>query len=105
MDIRFEKEYLSDLYFKGTTSDKRHRYQPQIIRKYIRVIDVLRASDSVVDLLKYHGLNYERLKADKEGLESVRVNDKYRIEFKSEQIEDEIKLTICHIIELSNHYK
>lgn len=90
---------MSDLYFKGKTHDKNHRYQPQIIRKYIRVIDLLRVSDSVLDLLKYHGLNYERLKRDKEGLESVRVNDKYRIEFKSEQSEDTIKLSICLIID------
>lgn len=28
MNIEFDKEYLQDLYFKGKTSDKKHRYQP-----------------------------------------------------------------------------
>ena len=56
-------------------------------------------------LTQYNSLNYEKLKGDKVGLSSVRVNDQYRIEFK-EQIKDgEFVATICNIIELSNHYK
>lgn len=34
MEITFEQQYLSDLYYKGNASDKKHRFQPQIIRKY-----------------------------------------------------------------------
>lgn len=34
------------------------------------------------------------------------VNDQYRIEFAvSHELDGEEKLTICNIIELSNHYK
>lgn len=37
---------------------------------------------------------------------SIRVNDKYRIEFIVSQEENgKALLTICNIIELSNHYK
>ena len=32
MDILFDKDYLKELYATGKTSDKKHRYQPQIIR-------------------------------------------------------------------------
>ena len=65
----------------------------------------LRASNSIQDLYKIRSLNYEKLKGNKNGLESVRVNDKYRIEFKSstERTETNV-ITICSIIELSNHY-
>ena len=28
----FEKEYLSDLYYKGKATDKKHRFQPEVIR-------------------------------------------------------------------------
>ena len=35
MEIVFEKQYLSDLYHNGKTDDKKHQFQPQIIRKYI----------------------------------------------------------------------
>ena len=32
MEIVFEKQYLSDLYHNGCTDDKKHQFQPQIIR-------------------------------------------------------------------------
>jgi hypothetical protein len=47
----------------------------------------------------------EKLSGDKKGLESVRVNDKYRIEFISSiEGEEPDTITICEIVELSNHY-
>jgi len=58
-----------------------------------------------IDLFRYNGLDYEALHGDKEGLESVRVNDKYRIEFKTTKVVSETVVTICNIVELSNHYK
>lgn len=102
MEITFEKEYLRELYYDGVTSDKRHRYQPQIVKKYIRVVDILDSVDKPVDLFRYHALHYEKLVGDKAGLESVRVNDQYRIEFKTSS---EGGISICSITELSNHYK
>lgn len=92
------------MYVTGQT-DKKHRYQPQVIRKYIRVINVMMETPSVQELLRYSSLNYERLKGDKLGLSSVRVNDQYRIEFKEQMREGETIATICNITDLSNHYK
>lgn len=105
MEITFDKEYLSDLYYDGKCRDKRHRYQPQIIRKYIRVIDILRNAPRIEDLFTLNSLNYEVLKGDKRGIESVRVNDQYRIEFKTTQFENNGVIIICNILDLSNHYK
>lgn len=105
MEITFDKKYLSELYFNGTTSDKKHRFQPSIIKKYIRVIDILRAANAVEDLFRLNGLNYEMLVGDKAGIESVRVNDQYRIEFSTAKQGNETVITICNILELSNHYK
>ena len=104
MEIVFNEKYLQEMYRTGQT-DKKHRYQPQIVRKYIRVIDVMVNTPDVQGLLRYHALNYERLKGDKAGLSSVRVNDQYRIEFEERMKEGETVATICNIIELSNHYK
>lgn len=56
-------------------------------------------------MYRYHSLNYEVLVGDKAGVESVRVNDKYRIELKTTKVISEIVVTVCNIIELSNHYK
>ncbi len=105
MEIKFNKTYLEELYFKGKTSDKKHRFQPQIIAKYRKTIDILESVSKVEDLYRYHSLNYEALVGDKEGLESVRVNNKYRIEFKTTKVVSEIVVTVCNIIELSNHYQ
>lgn len=50
-------------------------------------------------------MNYEKLKNDKAGLSSVRVNDQYRIEFEERIRDGETIATICNITDLSNHYK
>lgn len=104
MEITFEKDYLKELYYNGKCRDKQHRYQPQIVKKYIRTVDILDAVDRVTDLFRFNALHYEKLSGDKAGLESVRVNDQYRIEFRTSEVSDK-QITICNIIELSNHYK
>ncbi len=104
MEIIFEEKYLQELYVTGKP-DKKHWYQPQIIRKYIRVIDLMIEESNVLGLAKYNSLNYEKLKGDKEGLSSVRINDQYRIEFEERIKDGEIIATICNITDLSNHYK
>ena len=105
MEITFEKEYLSELYYTGKSTDKKHRFQPNIVKRYVRTIDILEAVNSVEDLYRFHALHYEVLVGDKKGLESVRVGDQYRIEFQSKKIVGETIITICNIIELTNHYQ
>ena len=105
MEITFDKTYLEELFYTGKTTDKKYRFQPQIIAKYRKTINVLESVTVVEDLFRYHGLRYEVLHGDREGLESVRVNDQYRIEFKTTKVISETVLTICNIVELSNHYK
>ena len=104
MEINFDKKYLRDLYVTGE-ADKKHRFQPQIIRKYIRIIDLMIEKADVTTLTQYKSLNYEKLKGDKAGLSSVRVNDQYRTEFEEQVKDGENIATICNITELSNHYK
>ncbi|MDR0657892.1 MAG: type II toxin-antitoxin system RelE/ParE family toxin [Mediterranea sp.] len=105
MEVIFEKEYLQELYQTGKTTDKKHRFQPAVVRKYIRVIDIMIDQSDMLSLKKYNGLNYEKLKGDKAGLSSVRVNDQYRIEFEEKTVNGQSFATICNIVELSNHYK
>ena len=58
-----------------------------------------------LSLMRINSLNYEKLKGDKKGLSSVRVNDQYRIEFEEYTVDGQSVATICNITELSNHYK
>ena len=59
----------------------------------------------IEDLYSIKSLNYEVLKGNKAGISSVRVNDRYRIEFTVKDVALETTVTICNILELSNHYK
>ena len=105
MIVKFEETYLEEMYYQGKCSDKKHRFQPNIIKIYKRRIELLENVPAVESLYKYNALHYEALVGDKKGLESIRVNDQYRIEFKTTKVVTDTAITICNIIELSNHYK
>jgi proteic killer suppression protein len=105
MEIKFEKDYLRELYETSKTADKKHRFQPQVVAKYQKTVGILKSVLHVEDLFKFNALCYEVLKGDKKGTSSVRVNDQYRIEFTVNQVVSETVVTICNILELSNHYK
>ena len=105
MIVTFDQTYLQELYTKGKASDKKHRFQPQIVAKYVKIINLMKQQENVLGLAKYGSLHYEKLHGDKEGFSSVHVNDLYRIEF-TEGLEASKQIaTICNITELSNHYK
>jgi proteic killer suppression protein len=105
MIVTYEEEYLRQLYEDGRCKDKKHRYQPDIVRRYQKAIRFLITASSIQALWPIKSLNYEVLSGDKAGRSSVRVNDQYRIEFIISQTDEEPILTICNVVELSNHYK
>ena len=72
MNVEFEKEYLAELYEKGKTDDKKHRFQPQIVNGYLKCVKALLNASRMEDLYQYRSLNYEKLKGDKKGLSSLR---------------------------------
>lgn len=105
MYIEFDKEYLRELYTDGKTSDKKHRYQPEVVRGYQKVVVVLRRAVNVEMLYRLNSLNYEVLQGDKKGISSVRINRKYRLEFTVREVFNEQIVTICRLLDISNHYK
>lgn len=105
MVVIFEHKYLRELFEQGKTSEKKHRFQPDIIKRYQRRVEILRAAPSTETLRQIKSLNFEALIGDRAGRYSIRVNNKYRIEFTLDADVDEPMLTICNIVELSNHYE
>jgi len=106
MKIEFEKEYLYELYKTGKTSDKKHRFQPQVITGYVKCVRSLVKATRTEDLYLVKSLNYERLKGDKKGLSSVRISDKYRLEFREiVNSSDMVGIIICSLTDITNHYK
>jgi toxin HigB-1 len=105
MIIEFEKEYLRELYEEGKSRNKKYRFQPTVVKQYKNTIDKMRPAKRIEDLFLLRSLNYEML-TGRNGLQSVRVNDRYRIEFYTRTVGEEPEIiTICSITELSNHYK
>jgi len=105
MIIHFEETYLKELYENGVTSNKKHRYQPSIIKRYIERVNLLKKIITKEELFPFKSLNFEALVGDKKGRFSIKVNDQYRIEFTLDENLEQPILTICNIVELSNHYK
>jgi proteic killer suppression protein len=86
-------------------SIKKNRKNVRSVKLKAAIMNGNCGSDKLIELTRYGGLHYEHLHGDKEGISSVRVNDKYRIEFR-EIIEDGKTIAeIVSITELSNHYK
>ena len=105
MIVTFQEDYLRALYEEGRCTDRKHRFQPDIIRRYQKAINFLKGSSSIEALWRIHSLNYEVLTGDKAERSSVRVNNQYRIEFTVSKSEKEPIVTVCNVVELSNHYK
>jgi len=105
MIVTFDKEYLRIMYETGKSADKKHRFQPDVIDGYVKGIYKLQEVAKPEDLYRYKSLNYEILKGDKKNISSIRATKKYRIEFTIKDEGVEPIVTVCNILELSNHYK
>lgn len=105
MYIEFGKEYLRELFEQGRTGDKKRRYQPEVIRGYQKAVFALIAANCVTDLFRSRALNYEALQGDKKGISSVRINLQYRLEFTVREVMNEQIITVCRLLDISNHYK
>ena len=65
MFIEFDKDYLRELFEQGRTSDKKHRYQPEVIKGYQKAVASLKRAINVEMLYRLNSLNYEVLKETK----------------------------------------
>jgi len=106
MKIEFEYDYLRELYEEGKASGKRYRFQPGVINQYIKTVAILMKEPDTESLYQYKSLHYERKHGDLQGVEAVYVNKQYRLEFRSRSEGKEPNvITICSLLDLSNHYK
>ena len=105
MFIEFDKDYLRELFEQGRSSDKKYRYQPEVIKGYQKSVASLKRAINVEMLYRLNSLNYEVLKGDKKGISSVRINQQYRLEFTVRDVMNEQIITVCRLLDISNHYK
>lgn len=68
-----------------------------VIRSARRKLTILRAATDDRTLRNWKSLHYEKLKGDRKGQRSIRVNDKYRIIFELDSEAEPQKATILAI--------
>jgi len=102
MKVEFEKKYLQELYYTGKTTEKKHRFQPQVVNGYLKCVRALVKAVCMEDLYLIKSLNYERLKR----LSSVRINIQYLLVFREIQNPNNtLEIEICSLTDITNHYK
>lgn len=105
MQITFDDPELADLY-EGKETVKSFRSNPQLVRQFVKAVNMLRSVETVEQLFQFHGLRYEKLRGGLRNLSSVRINKQYRLLFKEISRPDEpLKITMFAITEVSKHYE
>ncbi len=75
-----------------------------MIKGYKKAVDYMKAAERIEDLFRLKGLHYEALHGDREGQESVRCNDVWRLIFRSFPLDGSIVITEIELLEISHHY-
>ena len=105
MNIEFEHVALEELYTIGST--KHHPYKrlsKDVVKRFIKVVNYLKAARRLEDLFLIKSLHHERKKGDLHGLDVVWINPQYRLFFHSSPDESGIIVNAL-IIEISKHYE
>ncbi|MBQ9230911.1 MAG: type II toxin-antitoxin system RelE/ParE family toxin [Prevotella sp.] len=105
MNIEFENAALEELYVKGSTTDSKYKKLPKdIVKRYAKVVNYMKAVRRIEDLFLIKSLHYEKKKGDLKGVEAVWINDQYRLLFHSSPDENGIVIDIL-LQEISKHYE
>ena len=102
MQVLFKTTDLEQLYLIPVENIKgKLPFQRSLIQQYKNRIKLLEAIEKITDLYSFKSLHLEKLKGDKLGLSSIRLNDQYRLIVEPIN-EDIVKILI---IEISKHYE
>jgi proteic killer suppression protein len=105
MNIEFDNAALEELYTTGTTKDSQYKKLPKdIVKRFIKVVNYLKAARRLEDLFLIKSLHYEKKKGDLNGVDAVWINYQYRLFFYSSPDESGIIVNAL-IFEISKHYE
>lgn len=96
MDVRHEDDALERL---ETDQDFNNGLGQPLVRAFRKVLNLLRQVSSTDELRNWRGLRLEKLKGDREGQYSVRLNDQWRLIFEIEQTENGERLVVKEIVD------
>lgn len=105
MNIAFESSSLEELYTTGKTNDSQYKRLPQdIIKRFIKVVNYIKAVRRLEDLFLIKSLHYEKKKGDLNGVDAVWINNQYRLLFYTSPNEEGIIVNAL-LFEISKHYE
>lgn len=90
--------------FVGEPVKDKPKYNSEVIKKFIKTVNILSNTKDILELRKLNGLNFEALKGDLIGFYSVRVDYHYRLILSLEKEEITIREVLV-IEDLTNHYQ
>jgi proteic killer suppression protein len=102
MIIVFDKIELQEIYEQGYSENRKFWFQPEVIKQYIKIINILLAIEKIEELYQIKSLHFKKLLGSKFALQSIRINNKYRLEC---IISYDIYVLVGKILSISNHYK
>lgn len=103
MVIRFNSKYLEALAQEDPKG--KPRYSAEVITMFRKRLLLISMAENTNDLRALKSLHFELLKGSKQARYSIRINDKFRLEFSIEKEKGIIIEEIIVIEDLSNHYK
>ena len=105
MNIDFENAALAELYSTSSTREKYYSRLPEdIVKRYVKVVNYIKAARRIEDLFQIKSLHYEKKKGHLQGVDAVWINDQYRLLFSSSPNEEGIIDNIL-FLEISKHYE
>ena len=105
MIIQFETKALEELYLHGVTTDNHYkRLAKDVVKRYVKVVNYLKAARRIEDLFLIKSLHYEKKKGDLKGVDVVWINAQYRLLFHSTPDKTGIVVNAL-LFEISKHYE
>lgn len=105
MNISFGDKALEELYVNGATESRQYKRLPtDIIKRFIKVVNYLKAARRIEDLYQIKSLHYEKKLGKLKDIEAVWINDQYRLLFLSSA--DDNGIVVNALLEkISKHYE
>lgn len=104
MNIKILDDDLVEFFQSGRLSKKNKYFKYSSIRRKTQYCIMRVQSLDYKELTKYPGLHYEHLNNDREGTESVRINDRYRLIIHCFAEENLTEITETNIIEATDYH-
>lgn len=105
MNVTFEDNALEELFLSGKTSAKKYSRLPQdVVKRYVKVVNYIKAASRIEDLFTVSSLHYEKKSGTLKGVEAVWITAQYRLLFHSSPNQDGIIVNAL-LEEISKHYE